>query len=288
MEIITEEYDPTIEQHRKYILQEYNRLDSHKQINTYITTLAEECFSDREYPEIQFTPLKKPTRELIMPELQGKWKEKINQLQNRQYSQLQTELDPKDLRAGISNQWLGDEIVNGYIQLLVSQSIGFINSFFFTKLTKSWRLRENEIDYENAKRWVRKIDIFSYQKILIPINIKNTHWILSCINNIENTIDVYDSLGHANETYGNRLNLFMKKYCEEKGIIREYSVRCLSCPQQHNGYDCGAFTCKAADCIRLDVDFEYSQNDMQMWRKLLVSQVILQKLIVNNDGNFNE
>lgn len=287
MEIIPE-YDQQVEQHRIDILNQYQQLESHNQINSFTTNFANELFKPTFYPEIQFTKLSPPTRDLLMPKLSGQWKEVIGYLQSKQYNKLNTELEIKDLENGISNKWLGDEIVNGFMQLITSKTIGFINSFFFTKLTKNWRLSEKEIDYENAKRWVRKIDIFSYNKVLVPINIRNTHWILSCINNDENTIDVYDSLGPAKQMYGNRLNIFMKKYCEEKGIIRDYIVRCLNCPQQHNGFDCGAFTCKAADCIRLDVEFDYSQDDMIEWRKLLVSQVILKKLIVTNDKVINE
>ena len=314
---IDKEVENILQQYRDLDKQNQPQLQSHKTINSFITSLEEDCLFpsypplqfnqyhnynyttnynqsnetkqqindqiNELYPPIEFTKMKFSARDVIMPKLYGQWKEVITYIENRQYNKLQTELEINDLRDGITNRWLGDELVNGYIRLLKTDKIGFIDSFFFTKLTKNWRLSGIQIDYENAKRWVRKIDVFSYDKILIPINIRNTHWILACINNTNDIIEVYDSLHEADREYGLRLQEFMRLHCEEKGVLKQYDIFCdPNCPHQRNGYDCGAFTCKCADCIRLDVDFEYSQNDMVEWRKLLVSQVVLNKLIVPN------
>ena len=42
----------------------------------------------------------------------------------------------------------------------------FACTYFYTKLT------ENGMYNENIKRWFRKIDIFNFDKMIIPINVR--------------------------------------------------------------------------------------------------------------------
>jgi len=47
-----------------------------------------------------------------------------------------------------------------------------------------------------VKRWTKNIDIFTLEKIFIPINITNTHWTLVFIDIVLKTIIYYDSYRH--------------------------------------------------------------------------------------------
>lgn len=103
-------------------------------------------------------------------------------------------------------QWLNDEIVNFYGQLIMDKTaralaskenvpngkvpkIHYMTSFFWEKLSKQ--------GYEGGRmaRWTKKIDIFSYDIILIPINHGNAHWTSAAINFMKKRIEAYDSMG---------------------------------------------------------------------------------------------
>jgi Ulp1 family protease len=51
------------------------------------------------------------------------------------------------------------------------KSSHFFNSFFVSKL-----LEGDTYTYKNVKRWTKKFDIFSKEKVFFPVNISNTHW----------------------------------------------------------------------------------------------------------------
>ncbi|GAB1220859.1 hypothetical protein ENUP19_0060G0038 [Entamoeba nuttalli] len=222
-------------------------------------------------------------RDIIMPSLPKEFSNAIDELKRGKCS---SQIGISELLKSLRTEWLGDEVVNGFIELLQNKRIGFLNSFFFTKLSKNWSLSGNRIDYENSKRWVKNNDLFSYEKVLIPVNISNTHWVLCVIDNDEHTISVYDSLsgGRSCQNISLKIAAFVRRLADETGHLGIYNIIDIDDnPKQSNGYDCGAFTCKCADCISLGVPLEFTQKDMPKWRELLVAQVIVGKLIVPRD-----
>ncbi|KAJ3390742.1 Smt3-specific protease [Lobulomyces angularis] len=52
------------------------------------------------------------------------------------------------------------------------------------------------------------------------------------------------------------------------------------CPVQHNGYDCGVFTCIFAEYLSRNEDFDFSQKDMQYYRERLVWEICNLKLLI--------
>ena len=69
--------------------------------------------------------------------------------------------------------WLNDEVINFFMQMIMSRSseidnlptVYVFNTFFYTKLTSS------ENSYNMLKRWTRKVDIFAHDFILIPLHL---------------------------------------------------------------------------------------------------------------------
>jgi hypothetical protein len=92
-------------------------------------------------------------------------------------------------------RWLNDEIINFYFNMLMegcisnNMRIHIFSSYFFTLLFKSGQYR-----FKDVQRWTRKIDIFTLEKIFIPVNITNSHWTLVLIDILFKTIYYYDSL----------------------------------------------------------------------------------------------
>lgn len=105
----------------------------------------------------------------------------------------------KDIQTLKGLNWLNDEIINFYMNLICERSqkenslrkCYAFTTFFYPKLLKD--------GYNSLKRWTRKIDIFSYDLILVPIHL-GLHWTLAAVDFTCNEIRYYDSMnGYNNE-----------------------------------------------------------------------------------------
>jgi len=120
-------------------------------------------------------------------------------------------------------------------------------------------------------------------RIIIPIHLGN-HWCLAVIN-IQDRLarlhllqvlfclylrsccrrfEYYDSLGSPNPTCLKRLRQYLQDEAQDKKGIKldlldwtDYQPREI--PMQRNGYDCGVFACKFAECIASGRPFYFSQ-----------------------------
>jgi sentrin-specific protease 1 len=183
----------------------------------------------------------------------------------------------KDLQTLKGLNWLNDEVINFYFQMIMSRSqseddlpsVYVFSSFFYTRLTSAK-------SYNLLRRWTGDVDIFSHDFILIPVHLGN-HWALCSVNCGEKCLSYYDSMagGQVNQNgqkLMKRILSYLKKEYEDKkheplpsywtvkpvGITPDV-IRCHSIPQQDNGSDCGVFVCMYADCISRQVPFRFSQ-----------------------------
>ena len=79
------------------------------------------------------------------------------------------------------------------------QCLHFFQSFFITKL-----LDEDGYQYQHVSKWSRKVpgkDIFKLDKIFIPINMGNMHWITAVIFMKKKRIEIFDSMGSEGSRY---------------------------------------------------------------------------------------
>lgn len=53
--------------------------------------------------------------------------------------------------------------------------------------------------YAGVKRWTRRTDLFTKDIVLFPINLGNQHWVCGAINLRKHRFEYYDSLGQPNE-----------------------------------------------------------------------------------------
>jgi Ulp1 family protease len=138
----------------------------------------------------------------------------------------------------------------------------------------------NQYDYPGVKRWTKKFDVFSYDKIFFPINIRNKHWTLLVVYVQESEIIYYDSINGAGDTYLKRFMQWVKDESREKNGMtideNDWTLRSqLNCvPQQNNGCDCGVFSIICADFISDDLPLSYSQNDMLAFRIKIAAAII--------------
>ncbi|PWZ02668.1 cysteine proteinase [Testicularia cyperi] len=124
--------------------------------------------------------------------------------------------------------------------------VHFFSSFFWENLKKR--------GFDGVKRWTRKVDIFSKDLVLFPINLGNAHWVCGAINIRKRRFEYYDSMGHRNDhafelmrTYLSAEALDKKK--KEIDLRSWHDVFSEETPQQENGYDCGVFATQTLEQI---------------------------------------
>ncbi|XP_052604776.1 sentrin-specific protease 1 isoform X2 [Peromyscus californicus insignis] len=190
----------------------------------------------------------------------------------------------KDIQTLNHLNWLNDEIINFYMNMLMERSkeTGFpsvhaFNTFFFTKLKTA--------GYQAVKRWTKKVDVFSVDILLVPIHL-GVHWCLAVIDFRKKSVTYYDSMGGIN----NEACRILLQYLKQESVDKKrrefdtngwqlFSKKSQEIPQQMNGSDCGMFACKYADCITKDRPINFTQQHMPYFRKRMVWEILHRKLL---------
>eukprot|EP00658_Telonema_sp_P-2_P084772 TRINITY_DN9505_c0_g1_i1.p1 TRINITY_DN9505_c0_g1~~TRINITY_DN9505_c0_g1_i1.p1 ORF type:complete len:593 (-),score=76.11 TRINITY_DN9505_c0_g1_i1:192-1970(-) len=192
-------------------------------------------------------------------------------------------------------EWLNDKAIEIYMNLVMMMrdsnpelpNVAQIkNSFFFTRLT------DNGYDYSAVKSWTKKMkDLLSKDKIMVPINKGCTHWVLAVINIRDKRFEFYDALPTPGEQRYERdcLEHLRRWICDESQdkLKREMDLSQWTnyiptdIPHQQNGYDCGMFALKYAQCVALDLELEtmpFSQRDIQDFRRRAILEMMNTKI----------
>lgn len=190
----------------------------------------------------------------------------------------------KDIQTLNHLNWLNDEIINFYMNMLMERSkekgfpsVHAFNTFFFTKLKTA--------GYQAVKRWTKKVDVFSAELLLVPIHL-GVHWCLAVVDFRKKNITYYDSMGGVN----NEACRILLQYLKQESIDKKrkefdtngwqlFSKKSQEIPQQMNGSDCGMFACKYADCITKDRPINFTQQHMPYFRKRMVWEILHRKLL---------
>ncbi|KAI8630140.1 hypothetical protein F5Y19DRAFT_55132 [Xylariaceae sp. FL1651] len=116
-------------------------------------------------------------------------------------------VDKDDIQRLDEGQFLNDNIIIFYLRYLqqkledgdpkLAQRIYFHNTFFYDKLkpTKTGL----GINYDSVKAWTSKVDLFSKDYIIVPIN-EYTHWYVAIICNAPKLVASSDTHDKANDT----------------------------------------------------------------------------------------
>ncbi|XP_073519293.1 sentrin-specific protease 1 isoform X2 [Phyllobates terribilis] len=244
--------------------------------------------------EIPVTLLPKPEEsikeELEFPEITSEMEREIKHaLYGGNQDQMLSEafrltITRKDIMTLNSLNWLNDEVINFYMNLLMERSkrkglpkVHAFNTFFFPKLKSA--------GFQAVKRWTKKVDVFAADVLLVPVHL-GVHWCLAVVDFRKKTVTYYDSMGGLNNEACRILLQYLKQESQDKkGISFDTNGWNLSSktsdeiPQQMNGSDCGMFACKYADYITKDKAITFAQNHMPYFRKRMVYEIIHQKLL---------
>lgn len=150
-----------------------------------------------------------------------------------------------------------------------------MNTFFLKSLL--------EKGYRGVQRWTRKIDIFSYDVIPIPVH-KGIHWCMAIIHMRNRTIRYYDSMGAPNDVVLNTLEDYLRQESLDKKRIPFDSTGWVkenmqNIPQQENGSDCGVFSCMFAEFVSRDRPILFTQDNMSYFRMRMVHEICAGKLL---------
>lgn len=131
----------------------------------------------------------------------------------------------KDFKTLFNNDWVNDNIIDFFINYEIEQVISkglfkesdiyTFNSFFYLKLiSKKTQNSLEEIDYYgNIRRWLTKIDLFSFPNVILPIN-ENLHWYACIIVGLPDFLSrarkegryLKEHENHENEKNGHRMS----------------------------------------------------------------------------------
>lgn len=103
-------------------------------------------------------------------------------------------VDKDDIPRLDEGEFLNDNLISFYLRYLqvrleeqrpdLLNKVYFFSSFFFEKL----RSTKPRLNYEGVKAWTAKVDLLSYDYIVVPVN-ENAHWYLAIICNAPNALN---------------------------------------------------------------------------------------------------
>ncbi|XP_023708266.1 sentrin-specific protease 1 isoform X1 [Cryptotermes secundus] len=188
-----------------------------------------------------------------------------------------------DMQTLAGLNWLNDEVINFYMELLKERgkldnypSVYTFNTFFYPRLLSG--------GHAVLKRWTRKVDIFSYDLIIVPVHL-GVHWCMAAIDFRKKTIKYYDSMGSPN----NKCLESLMKYLQDESLDKKkiqfktsgwQTENVQKIPQQMNGSDCGMFSCMYAEFLCRNANITFTQEDMPYFRRKMVYEIYTCKLLL--------
>lgn len=174
--------------------------------------------------------------------------------------------------------WLNDEIINFYMNLIMDRSkdnnrppsVYALNTFFYPKLMNS--------GHQSVSRWTKKVDIFAYDILLVPIHL-GVHWCMATVDFKKKFISYYDSmLGNNDKCLQLLLNYLEKEHLDKKKApyrTKGWKLENMKdIPEQMNGSDCGVFACQFAEHKSRQAQMAFDQEDMPYFRRRMVYEII--------------
>uniref|UniRef100_A0A914QE42 Ubiquitin-like protease family profile domain-containing protein n=1 Tax=Panagrolaimus davidi TaxID=227884 RepID=A0A914QE42_9BILA len=189
----------------------------------------------------------------------------------------------KDLLNLSGLNWLNDEVVNFYLDLVVKRSteddslprVYAFQTFFYSTLIQK--------GYGSVKRFTRRIDVFDYNIWIVPVHLTN-HWCMAIVDVRNQLIEYYDSMLGQNRQVFEALSSYISAEMKDKkkqkintdGWIQD---RKQNIPTQQNGSDCGMFACKFAEYASRRAKIDFDQIHMPYFRKRMVWEILQQRIM---------
>lgn len=193
-----------------------------------------------------------------------------------------TQITRHDISTLDGLNWLNDEVINFYMNLLIERgkndnypNVYAFNTFFYPKLLKT--------GFASVRRWTKKVDLFSNDLLLIPVHL-GMHWCLATVDFRTKCVRYFDSMLSDN----NKCLDALLKYLEDEHQDKKSSPfdktgwmaeNVKDIPQQMNGSDCGMFACMFAEYLSRDADITFDQQHMPYFRRKMVYEIVTGSLL---------
>ncbi|XP_023560512.1 sentrin-specific protease 5 isoform X2 [Octodon degus] len=177
-------------------------------------------------------------------------------------------LDMDDLATLDGQNWLNDQVINMYGELImdaVPDKVHFFNSFFHRQLVTK--------GYNGVKRWTKKVDLFKKSLLLIPIHLE-VHWSLITVTLSNRIISFYDSQGIHFKFCVENIRKYLLTEAREKNrpeFLQGWqtavtkNLQCMNCLLDSRRHYC--------KCLALEQPFQFSQEDMPRVRKRIYKEL---------------
>ncbi|KAI9188099.1 hypothetical protein H9P43_002490 [Blastocladiella emersonii ATCC 22665] len=194
-----------------------------------------------------------------------------------------------DIATLAPREWLNDEIINIYVQMLQARSkagvaaghgvpkVHIFNTFFYS------RVRDQ--GHKSVRTWTRRVKLFELDLAIFPVHL-GAHWCLGVINFAKKRIEYYDSLHGPAHPYFTVVREYLDEESKDKragqpfdfdGWVDYYPTDAI--PRQLNHYDCGVFTIAFMEHITRAVPLTFDQSHMQRWRTRIIYEISKQQLL---------
>ncbi|XP_050534115.1 sentrin-specific protease 1-like isoform X3 [Daktulosphaira vitifoliae] len=138
--------------------------------------------------------------------------------------------------------WYTSDTINEYIKMIVKRSEGEVYAVVTDFIVAYLRG-----GYPAVRRWIKK-DIHTIKLLFVPMNVYESHWILTVVNIPEKTVTSYDSLKSYEGPYPMVLKNFLIEWeMDKKGKASTWTLQIGETSRQTNGHDCGPFTVELAE-----------------------------------------
>ena len=167
------------------------------------------------------------------------------------------------------------QVINFYMNLIMEKfsEIYTYSTFFYPKLQRD--------GYLAVCQWNRGASIFSKRLLIFPIHL-GAHWCLAAVHVSDKTITYLDSLKIDNPL----CLLVLHEYLVQESLTQGsefdpaawHSSHQKNIPEQENSFDCGVFVCTYALHLAENASFDFTQDDMPKFRRLIAFQLLNNKL----------
>ena len=189
----------------------------------------------------------------------------------------------RDIATLSGMEWLNDEIINFYFNLIADRSrkqpnlpkVHVFNTFFYPTLLKN--------GYSRVRRWTKKVNIFNMDLVLLPIHL-GIHWCLATIDFRAKCICYFDSMKASNTKCLRLLAQYLPQESQDK-LKKSFSMdgwryeSLQDIPEQMNGSDCGVFACQYAEYTSRDARIDFTQEQMPYFRERMVYEIVSKELL---------
>lgn len=220
------------------------------------------------------------SKETILPKLTdeeiNKVKKEFNQSTRRAVrlsNRFKLDIYNTDFATLKPGQWLNSTVIEYFLKSLEAEDSRLVafSPFFITKLSSD--------GFNSVRRWLKmkKKDIMKIDKMLIPINVNENHWVCAMVDFKNKKILYLDSLCNTSNRssfmYLERIKDYVIKQSERK-IGQDFELVHLPSQQQNNGFDCGIFILMNMLQLAKDIPFVLNQNDASDFRYHIANEIL--------------